>query len=165
MNNDHWLFFPLLGHFFLVSPPFGSPSARPGFLWGQGRLEFPHSCSRRAGYVGERFWVFHLVFLQRLLNLVSFLQNWSFWTLFPFLHFGRQDGFFSVYLEERVFSFWVFSKYPFHGRRELLLRKEEGMVVFTLTSNSNAPSWFPRCQFDIFEHKALSIMLWQSWSF
>ena len=33
------------------------------------------------------------------------LAKLVFWTLFPFLHFGRQDGFFSVYLEERVFSF------------------------------------------------------------
>ena len=44
-----------------------------------------------------------------------------------------------------------------------LERRKPGRF-FTLTSNLNAASWFPRCQFDIFEHKALSIMLWQSWS-
>ena len=35
-----------------------------------------------------------------LLAKIGFLDFISF-----FLHFGRQDGFFSVYLEERLFSF------------------------------------------------------------
>ena len=71
------------------------------------------------------------------------LAKLVFWTLFPFLHFGRQDGFFSVYLEERVFSFWVFSKYSFHGRRELLPWKEEAREVFSFRRpTSIAASWF-----------------------
>ena len=147
----------------LESPPFGSPSARPGFFWGQGRLEYSHSCSRRAGYVGERFCVFHLVFLQRLLNLVSFLQNWSFWTLFPFLLFGRQDGFFRVIQRKGFFPSEFSLNTPFMVDVSFCLeRRKPGRFFLLDVQPQQLLPGFPRCQFDIFEHKALSIMLWQS---
>ena len=35
-------------------PPFGSPSARPGSLWGQGRLESPHFMLSSSRVCGRR---------------------------------------------------------------------------------------------------------------
>ena len=92
MNNDQWLFFPSgrLSWCFrplvlrlLVLDPCGVRVDWSSLI----------SCSRRAGYVGEGIWVSHLVFLQRLLNLVSFLQKLCFWTFFLFCILVVKMGF------------------------------------------------------------------------
>ena len=90
----------------LVFPSFGSPSARPGSLWGQGRLEFPHFMLSSSRVCGGRILSLPSCLPSATLKTGELLAKNLFLDFISFfLHFGRQDGFFSVYLEERLFSF------------------------------------------------------------
>jgi len=117
----------------LVFSPFGSSPARSRPFWGQGRSELSSFCSHRVGWVGKGFESPILSsFSDSKAGELYLLKN-SFWTYLFFGKFRFSRWFLVFYLEERFFfSFWVFSKYSFLSRHELLLRKEEAREVFSL---------------------------------